>query len=184
MQFKDRIRIMNNMYCLAVNDVPVLPADPAGRLEKFEKTLSAEVAEIHEIIRAIRDPFSDAARDHVASAYGLDAKNASHQDQIDAICRSESMMRVVAMVAIADLLSDITVYCRSEAMKFGLPLEEMLDIVMDSNESKLGPDGQPIYDENKKFMKGPNYWKPEPKMREVIELLGSGDDVVPQGDWS
>ena len=49
-------------------------------------------------------------------------------------------------VAIADLLGDIVVYCRSEALKYGLPLEEVLDVIMDSNESKLGPDGQPIYD--------------------------------------
>src|SRR5262245_34195504 len=64
-------------------------------------------------------------------------------------------------VAIADLLGDIVVYCRSEALKYGLPLEEVLDVIMDSNESKLGADGKPIYDANGKFLKGPNYWKPE-----------------------
>ncbi len=65
-------------------------------------------------------------------------------------------------VAIADLLGDVIVYCRSEALKYGLPLEDVLDIIMDSNESKLGADGKPIYDANGKFLKGPNYWKPEP----------------------
>jgi NTP pyrophosphatase (non-canonical NTP hydrolase) len=72
-------------------------------------------------------------------------------------------------VAIADLLGDIVVYCRSEALKYGLPLEEVLDIIMDSNESKLGADGKPIYDANGKFLKGPNYWKPEPKIRALLE---------------
>jgi NTP pyrophosphatase (non-canonical NTP hydrolase) len=71
-------------------------------------------------------------------------------------------------VAIADLLGDIIVYCRSEALKYGLPLEEVLDVIMDSNESKLGADGQPIYDANGKFLKGPNYWKPEGKIRELM----------------
>jgi predicted HAD superfamily Cof-like phosphohydrolase len=71
-------------------------------------------------------------------------------------------------VAIADLLGDIIVYCRSEALKYGLPLEQILDLIMDSNESKLGADGKPIYDENGKFLKGPNYWKPEPKIRELL----------------
>jgi predicted HAD superfamily Cof-like phosphohydrolase len=72
-------------------------------------------------------------------------------------------------VAVADLLGDIMVYCRSEALKYGLPLEEVLDVIMDSNESKLGADGKPIYDANGKFLKGPNYWKPEPKIRALLE---------------
>jgi predicted HAD superfamily Cof-like phosphohydrolase len=71
-------------------------------------------------------------------------------------------------VAIADLLGDIIVYCRSEALKYGIPLEGVLGIIMDSNESKLGADGKPIYDANGKFLKGPNYWKPEPKIRELL----------------
>ena len=75
-------------------------------------------------------------------------------------------------VAIADLLGDIMVYCRSEALKYGLPLEDVLDIIMDSNESKLGADGKPIYDANGKFLKGPNYWKPEPKIKALLESRG------------
>ena len=70
----------------------------------------------------------------------------------------------------APLLGDVIVYCRSEALKYGIPLEAVLQIIMDSNASKLGADGKPIYDANGKFLKGPNYWKPEPKIR---ELLGS-----------
>ena len=75
-------------------------------------------------------------------------------------------------VAIADVLGDITVYCRSEALKYGLPLEAILDIIMDSNESKLDADGNPIYDANGKFLKGPNYWKPEPKIKALLEARG------------
>lgn len=75
-------------------------------------------------------------------------------------------------VAVADLLGDIIVYCRSEALKYGLPLEEVLDVIMDSNESKLGADGKPIYDANGKFLKGPNYWRPEPRIRALLEARG------------
>lgn len=74
-------------------------------------------------------------------------------------------------VAIADLLGDIIVYCRSEALKYGIPLESVLGVIMDSNESKLDPDGKPIYDSNGKFLKGPNYWKPEPKIKEMLSQL-------------
>jgi len=88
-------------------------------------------------------------------------------DEIVTLARSGSSALDVA-VAIADLLGDIVVYCRSEALKYGLPLEEVLDIIMDSNESKLGADGRPIYDANGKFLKGPNYWRPEPRIRALL----------------
>jgi hypothetical protein len=78
------------------------------------------------------------------------------------------------LVAVADLLGDIIVYCRSEALKFGLPLEDVLNIIMDSNESKLGADGKPIYDANGKFLKGPNYWKPEPKIKSLLQDIPEG----------
>jgi len=81
-------------------------------------------------------------------------------------------------VAIADLLGDITVYCRSEALKYGLPLEEVLDVIMDSNESKLDENGNPIYDSNGKFLKGPNYWKPETKIKALLEEHG-----IQAGNW-
>ena len=76
------------------------------------------------------------------------------------------------LVALADLLGDVMVYCRSEALKYGLPLEEVLEAIMDSNESKLGADGKPIYDANGKFLKGPNYWKPEPRIQALLETRG------------
>ena len=89
-------------------------------------------------------------------------------DEIVQLAKSGGAPADVA-VAIADLLGDIMVYCRSEALKYGLPLEEVLDVIMDSNESKLGADGRPIYDANGKFLKGPNYWKPEPKIKELLK---------------
>lgn len=89
-------------------------------------------------------------------------------DEIVALANNGAAPADIA-VAIADLLGDIMVYCRSEALKYGLPLEEVLDIIMDSNESKLGADGKPIYDANGKFLKGPNYWKPEPGIKALLE---------------
>jgi hypothetical protein len=83
---------------------------------------------------------------------------------------------VEVAVAIADLLGDIIVYCRSEALKYGLPLEDVLDVIMDSNESKLGADGKPIYDANGKFLKGPDYWKPEPKIKALLQARMKSED--------
>ena len=92
-------------------------------------------------------------------------------DEIVKLAQNGSSPAEVA-VALADVLGDITVYCRSEALKYGLPLEAVLDIIMDSNESKLGADGNPIYDANGKFLKGPNYWKPEPRIKTLLEARG------------
>lgn len=75
------------------------------------------------------------------------------------------------LTMLADLLGDIQVYCASEMAKFGLPLDQVLAIIMQSNFSKLGADSLPIYDERGKVMKGPNYWKPEPKIQAMLAAL-------------
>lgn len=70
---------------------------------------------------------------------------------------------------IADLLGDIVVYCHSEAAKYGIPLDEVLAIIMQSNFSKLDDNGSPIYDDTGKVMKGPHYWKPEPAIKQLLK---------------
>ena len=92
-------------------------------------------------------------------------------DEIVALSKAGAAPMDIA-VAIADLLGDIMVYCRSEALKYGLPLEEILEVIMDSNESKLDANGSPIYDANGKFLKGPNYWKPEARIKALLEERG------------
>ena len=73
-----------------------------------------------------------------------------------------------ALVELADWLGDLQVFCASEMLRHDLPIATVLDIIMDSNDSKLGADGNPIYDERGKVQKGPEYWKPEPK---IVQLL-------------
>jgi predicted HAD superfamily Cof-like phosphohydrolase len=87
----------------------------------------------------------------------------------------EDPLKVLTMLA--DLLGDIQVYCASEMAKFGLPLDQVLSIIMQSNFSKLGADGLPIYDERGKVMKGPGYWKPEPKIQELLASLRESQKV-------
>lgn len=94
-------------------------------------------------------------------------------DDIVTACESNAEP-IDVLVAVADLLGDLIVYCRSEALKFGIPLEDVLGVIMDSNESKLGADGKPIYDGNGKFLKGPNYWKPEPKLKKLLQVAIAG----------
>ena len=93
---------------------------------------------------------------------------------IEAVEGDTPPLEVLTMLA--DLLGDIQVYCASEMAKFGLPLDEVLAIIMQSNFSKLGIDGKPIYDERGKVQKGPNYWKPEPKIKELLASLRAAND--------
>lgn len=82
------------------------------------------------------------------------------------------------LTMLADLLGDIQVYCASEMAKFGLPLDQVLSIIMQSNFSKLGADGLPIYDERGKVMKGPNYWKPEPKLQAMLKEMTAANSTL------
>ena len=79
--------------------------------------------------------------------------------------------KTALLTEMSDWLGDIVVYCASEARRWGLPLNNILSIIMESNFSKLGADGEPIYDERGKVMKGPHYWKPEPKISALLQEI-------------
>ena len=75
----------------------------------------------------------------------------------------------------ADWLHDLMIYCGTEAVKYGLPSREVLDIIMQSNFSKLDENGQPIKDAIGTVKKGPYYWKPEPKIMELLKEKINGN---------
>ena len=62
---------------------------------------------------------------------------------------------------IADALTDILYVTYGAGHAFGINLDKCFQEVQNSNMSKLGPDGKPIYNEKGKVMKGPNYFKPD-----------------------
>ena len=64
------------------------------------------------------------------------------------------------LVEIADALTDILYVTYGAGHAFGINLDSCFDEVQNSNMSKLGSDGKPIYNENGKVMKGPDYFKP------------------------
>ena len=61
---------------------------------------------------------------------------------------------------VADALTDILYVTYGAGHAFGINLDKCFEEVQNSNMSKLGNDGKPIYNENGKVMKGPNYFKP------------------------
>ena len=64
---------------------------------------------------------------------------------------------------VADALTDILYVTYGAGHAFGINLDDCFEEVQKSNMSKLGDDGNPIYNENGKVMKGPKYFKPDLK---------------------
>lgn len=98
-------------------------------------------------------------------------KEVDEVDEIIDAAQHAAVADIELLVALADWLGDLQVYAASEMAKFGLPLHQVLEIIMQSNMSKLGADGQPIYDADGKVQKGPGYWKPEPAIKTLLARL-------------
>ena len=62
---------------------------------------------------------------------------------------------------VADALTDILYVTYGAGHAFGINLDKCFNEVQNSNMSKLGLDGKPIFNEKGKVMKGPNYFKPD-----------------------
>ena len=65
------------------------------------------------------------------------------------------------LLEVADALTDILYVTYGAGHAFGIDLDKCFEEVQNSNMSKLGEDGKPIYNEAGKVMKGPNYFKPD-----------------------
>ncbi len=65
------------------------------------------------------------------------------------------------LTEVADALTDILYVTYGAGHAFGIDLDKCFDEVQNSNMSKLGKDGKPIFNEFGKVMKGPNYFKPD-----------------------
>jgi len=72
------------------------------------------------------------------------------------------------IVEVADALTDILYVTYGAGHSFGVNLDSCFNEVQNSNMSKLGEDGKPIYNDSGKVMKGPNYFKPN--IKKIIGL--------------
>jgi predicted HAD superfamily Cof-like phosphohydrolase len=67
------------------------------------------------------------------------------------------------LIEIADALGDMLYILCGTIIEHGLQdkIEAIFDEIQNSNMSKLGIDGEPIYRQDGKVLKGPNYFKPD-----------------------
>ena len=75
-------------------------------------------------------------------------------DEFDQALKNKDLKEV------ADALTDILYVTYGAGHAFGINLDNCFNEVQNSNMSKLDIDGKPIFNENGKVMKGPNYYKP------------------------
>ena len=67
------------------------------------------------------------------------------------------------LVEVADALTDLLYVTYGAGHAFGIDLDKCFNEVQSSNMSKLNQSGKPIFNENGKVLKGPNYFKPNLK---------------------
>lgn len=84
-----------------------------------------------------------------------------------------------AQVLLAKELADLLYVVHGTAVSFGINLPAVMRAVHESNMSKLGADGKPIYREDGKVLKGPNYY--EPDIEACLNIAIDGE-VVSSGD--
>jgi predicted HAD superfamily Cof-like phosphohydrolase len=142
--FSASIERFNQIYKLPCAEKPQFLG--LNRLKDFVSILSEEVAEGTELL----EKYS------ALSPQPQPATNGQNHNEF--------------LTELSDWLGDVVVYCFSEAKRWGIPMEKVLGAIMDSNFSKLDAEGKPIYDERGKVMKGPEYFKPEPKIAEILAL--------------
>lgn len=155
MSFQDQLVNFNRMYGFAVNPAPSYLG--TQRLIDLKSILLKEVDEIDDIIKksALIDSMNKLQMQAMNEGVPFNSSN-----------RVELENEVV--VDVADLMVDLQVYAGSECLKWGIPMEAVQYIIMASNASKLGADGLPIVNDQGKLEKGPNYWKPEPLIAELL----------------
>ena len=80
------------------------------------------------------------------------------QEELEELTKA---MKENDILEVADALTDILYVTYGAGHAFGINLDKCFDEVQESNMSKLGKNGKPLYNEHGKVMKGPDYFKPD-----------------------
>lgn len=186
--FRSMIQRMNEMYKLPVNTEPTLDNLPkpnglieaaSARIKGFLKTLHDEVIEGEEIQAKLvileyvaENGWHEGVMDTMVTNLSKEWSDDSQlklRDYASLVANNREEAVKDVLTDIADWTGDIVVYCRSEAMKFGINLEGMLEAIMGSNFTKLPSDGIPKHDENGKFLKDmTNFVPPEAAIKTLM----------------
>ena len=118
-----------------------------------------------EAVKAFHTAFKIGHRDTPKADLGLDKNllryelmREENEEYLDAAKDND-------LVEVADALGDMLYILCGTIIEHGMQhkIEEVFNEIQHSNMSKLGEDGEPIYREDGKVLKGPNYFKPNIK---------------------
>lgn len=169
--FQQQIRWMNHTFELEVSEQPV-----DLKLDRLLRAYKSIVDEAREILDAsykprLKETLTGRPGEALADPFLQTA-------DLNMLYATESGSRV-NLTSLADTLGDLVVYAFSEATRWGIPLPEVLQIIMQSQASKL-VDGKPIKSaDGAKFEKGPNFQPPEPAIAKLLTQRMAKPELQP-----
>lgn len=143
----------HDVYAHPRQDTPDMTAEKVSK-ETLQLRLDLIAEEFFELIDAV---IGEKASSELAETYAR------------TVAVTDSAQRDI--VETADALADLEYVIHGFAHVAGIPLPDVVAEVHESNMSKLGADGRPIYLENGKVAKGPNYFQPD--VVAVLETAGA-----------
>lgn len=125
--------------------LPMYDGTPTLDTERLNMRMGLIAEEFSELVEAVYgEKAGEIVRDSYKEALGNDQNNRD-------------------IVETADALADLVYVIYGMTLECGIDLEAVLKEVQASNMSKLGEDGKPIYREDGKVLKGPNFFEPDIK---------------------
>lgn len=138
------------------------PRDPEALVRQFHSTYrmpistqpaDVDIDRIHMRMALIAEEFAEL----MGAVYGEDAEQAVLASVAAAVASDANTRDTVEA---ADALADMIYVIYGMALETGIPLDAVLHEVQRSNLSKLGADGEPMYREDGKVLKGPGFFNP------------------------
>lgn len=157
-----------------VNEVPNTTATPDGSkpeelVRTFHTTYGLPIVgdapnvdreRVHMRMSLIAEEFAEL----VGAVYGQTARSTIESAFKTAVSEDDETRDTVET---ADALGDLVYVIYGMALEMGIPMNAVLKEIQASNLSKLGEDGKPIYREDGKVLKGPNFFSPD-----IAKVLG------------
>ncbi|MCF2706194.1 GNAT family N-acetyltransferase [Arcanobacterium haemolyticum] len=137
---EDLVRVFHKTYGL-----PIIEGEPDADRERVHMRLSLVAEEAGELVGAV---YGKRAQEIMTEAFAR-AREADDGTR--------------DTVEVADALGDLVYVAYGMALELGIPMRDVLAEIQASNLSKLGEDGKPIYREDGKVLKGPNFFAPDIK---------------------
>ncbi len=145
------------------------PRDPEALVREFHATYNMPIVTDAPNINRERTNMrmaliAEEFAELVGAVYGKNARKIIENAFLQAQTTDDKTLDTVEA---ADALGDLTYVIYGMALETGIPMADVLAEIQASNLSKLGADGKPIYREDGKVLKGPNFFAPD-----IAKVLG------------